>query len=145
MTGELPNPGFFSDSGIFGTVYFKSKSPGLVKIACLPTSMVLINDGRGTNVLKDFAAVSYLILPDKIPENEQKKQKSISFNSNILGESSGSTQMNFYEEKNVLGAATKNYIEKGARPNLLEVPLNSFGEIDRFILEKWQKALNVFS
>ena len=46
LTGGLPNPGFFSDRGIFGTVFFRGKQPGVVKIDFLPSSMVLANDGR---------------------------------------------------------------------------------------------------
>ncbi len=98
LTGGLPNPGFFADHGVFGTVFFKGKSPGIVKIEFLPTSMVLANDGRGTNTLKDLASVSYLILPERISEEEAEMQKSISMKPVVLGEKSEDTQMKFYEE-----------------------------------------------
>lgn len=37
LTGGLPNPGFFADRGVFGTVFFKGISPGIVRIEFLPS------------------------------------------------------------------------------------------------------------
>src|SRR4030042_4329515 len=36
LSGGLPNPGYSNESGIFATVYFKTKSPGAVKVEFLP-------------------------------------------------------------------------------------------------------------
>lgn len=93
LTGGLPSPGFSGEKGLFGTVFFKSKTPGIAKIEFLPTSMVLANDNKGTNVLKDFAQISYLILPEKISQQEENSQKA------ILGKNTDETQMVFYGEK----------------------------------------------
>ena len=144
LTGGLPNPGFFSDHGLFGTVFFKGKSPGVVKIEYLPSSMVLANDGRGTNVLKDLASVSYLILPEKISEEEEEMQKQISFKSEVLGESTNNTQMKFYEEGSVLGAKVKEEIQKEKQFNLFKMFLEGLEKVDRFVLEQWGKIFNVF-
>ncbi len=93
LTGGLPNPGFFSDRGLFGTVYFKGKSPGVTKIEFLPSSLVLANDGRGTNVLRELTSVSYLILPERISQKEEEMQKSTFLQSAVLGEKIESAQM----------------------------------------------------
>lgn len=142
LTGGLPNPGFFSDRGLFGTVFFKGKSPGVVKIEFLPSSMVLANDGRGTNVLKDLASVSYLILPEKISPEEEEMQKSITLQSSVLGESTKDTQMKFYEENNILGAKVAQEIEKKKKFNPVQIFLEALEKTDRFVLSLWGRILN---
>lgn len=142
LTGGLPNPGFFSDRGLFGTVFFKGKSPGVVKIEFLPSSMVLANDGRGTNVLKDLASVSYLILPEKISQEEEEMQKSIILQSSVLGESTKDTQMKFYEENNVLGAKVAQEIGKKKKFNPAQIFLEALEKTDRFVLSFWDKIFS---
>ncbi len=68
LTGGLPNPGYSEESGVFATVFFRAKEPGVTQIEFLPSSRVLANDGRGTDVLKEFPSVSYLILPESIED-----------------------------------------------------------------------------
>ncbi len=137
LTGGLPNPGFFSDRGMFGTVYFKGKSPGVTKIEFLPSSLVLANDGRGTNVLRELAAVSYLILPEKISQEEEEMQKSIVLESKVLGEKTEETQMKFYEEGRVLGEK----VEKEAKTtfDLGKMLLGWLESFDRWVLSFWAK------
>jgi hypothetical protein len=144
LTGGLPNPGFFSDKGVLGTVFFKGKAPGVVKIEFLPSSMVLANDGRGTNVLKDLASVSYLILPEKISPEEEKMQKSIVLQSSVLGESTDGAQMKFYEETGILGASTEKEIKKEQQLNPVKITLDVLEKIDRFILSQWEKVFSIF-
>jgi len=139
LTGGLPNPGFFSDHGLFGTVYFKGKAPGVTKIEFLPSSMVLANDGRGTNVLKEFSAVSYLILPEKISQEEEEMQKTIVLKSAVMGAKTEETQMKFYEEGKVLGERIGGEIEKGRRFNLGKAFFEFLEKIDRAILSLWGK------
>lgn len=143
LTGGLPNPGYFSDKGVLGTVFFKGKYPGVVKIEFLPSSMVLANDGKGTNVLKDLTSVSYLILPEKISE-EEEMQKNIILQSSVLGESINSTQMKFYEETSVLGAQVGQEIKKEQNFNPINIILNVLEKIDRFILSQWERLLSIF-
>ncbi len=144
LTGGLPNPGFFSDHGVFGTVFFKGKEPGVVKIEYLPSSMVLANDGRGTNVLKDLASVSYLILPEKISPEEENMQKSVILQSSVLGESTDTTQMKFYDEGSVLGAKVGQNIKEEKNFNPFYSFLNVLETVDRFILEQYEKVLGLF-
>jgi hypothetical protein len=142
LTGGLPNPGFFGDKGVLGTVFFKGKAPGVVKIEFLPSSMVLANDGKGTNVLKDLASVSYLILPEKISPEEEEMQKTIILQSSVLGESTDSTQMKFYEETNVLGASTEKEVKEEQKLDLVKTALDVLEKIDRFTLSQWGKIIS---
>jgi len=142
LTGGLPNPGFFSDHGLFGTVYFKGKSPGVTKIEFLPSSMVLANDGRGTNVLKELSAVSYLILPEKISQEEEDLQKNL-ISHTVLGAQPENTQMTFYEEEKVLGEQIKTEIQKEKKPALGKILLEILEKIDSFILSFWGKIVRL--
>jgi hypothetical protein len=104
LTGGLPNPGFFSDRGLFGTVYFRAKQPGLVVIEFLPTSLVLANDAKGTNVLQKLDQVSYLILPEEISEEEKQMQRDLTrMTSGVLGIEHDTTQLTFFEDDQILG------------------------------------------
>lgn len=143
LTGGLPNPGFFSDHGLFGTVFLKTKTPGVAKIEFLPSSMVLANDGRGTNVLKDLASASYLILPEKISREEEEMQKDVILGT-VLGEKSKETQMKFYEDTNVLGVKVEQEIKEGKESNVFKVFLSGLEKFDRFILEQWGRVFKFF-
>lgn len=148
LTGGLPNPGFFADRGTFGTIFFKGKEPGVVKIGFLPTSMVLANDGRGTNVLKEFSSVSYLVLPEKLNKEEQDLQKQLlTYEPTVLGESQENTQIKFYTEENVLGISTKNEIQEKVneveKVNVLSIISKVIEAIDTFIINLWSKALEM--
>ncbi|MFH1827003.1 MAG: hypothetical protein ABH812_01045 [bacterium] len=147
LTGGLPSPGFFSDHGTFGTVFFKGKVPGIAKVEYLPSSMVLANDGNGTNVLKELPSVSYLILPEKISEEEEKmQQKTITMKSSVLGESTGNTQLKFYNEGEVLGLSkVEEEVKKEEKFSLIKTIFTSLGKIDSFILEQWGKVINLLN
>ena len=139
LTGGLANPGFFADHGTFGTVFFRGKNPGLFKVEFLPSSLVLANDSRGTNVIKELASASYLILPEKISEEEQKQQQVI-IQPEVLGEQTATTtaQLIFYDEGVILGSGiTKETYEK--KITLVSTILNLLEQIDRFILSSWAK------
>lgn len=144
LTGGLPNPGFFSEKGVFGTVLFKGKSPGVVKIEFLPSTMVLANDGKGTNVLKDLASASYLILPEKISHEEEKMQNGVIMQSTVLGESTNNTQMRFYQENDVLGAQVGQDIKEEKSFNLFKLFLDALEKVDRFILGFYEKFFSLF-
>ncbi len=139
LTGGLPNPGFFADRGIFGTVFFKGKRPGVVKVEFLPSSLVLANDGKGTNVLRDLASATYLVLPEELTSEEQAQQQ-VLLQPNVLGEASPETQMKFYDEEEgrVLGLQTSKEIEKGKKFNLPKFLANLLETVDRWILNFWQ-------
>lgn len=139
LTGGLPNPGYFSDHGIFGDIFFKGISSGIAKVEFLPSSMVLANDGRGTNVLKELASVFYLILPEKISKEEEEMQKEIILKPVVLGTEIQETQMKFYEEEKVLGVQVGQEIEKEKKFNLGKILLDFLERADRAILTLWGK------
>ena len=144
LTGGLPNPGYLSDHGVFGTVYFRGKAAGVVKIEFLPTSRVLANDGRGTDVLKEFSSVSYLILPEKItPEEEELQKKLISLNPSVLGEETTNTQIKFFNEQgSVLGEMTNKEISKANNIDILAVPMKILERFDSFVVERWARLFS---
>lgn len=144
LTGGLANPGFFGDRGLFGTAFFKGKAPGLVKIEFLPSSMVLANDGHGTNVLRELAEVSYLILPERVSEEEEEMQESTVIRPVVLGEKSDDTQMKFYDESEILGAETEQEGREKKELNLLQMFLNGVEKADSLILSLWRKSFSFF-
>jgi len=144
LTGGLPSPGFFADHGIFGTIFFQGKTPGIVKVEFLPSSMVLANDSKGTNVLKDLASISYLILPERISEEEENLQKNISIQSSVLGEKTENTQMIFYEEEGVLGSAVGQEVQTEENLGALKFFLGGLEWINRIILLFWSKIFSLF-
>lgn len=140
LTGGLPNPGFFSDRGVFGTVYFKGKTPGLFKVEFLPSSLVLANDSRGTNVVKELASASYLILPEKITAEEEKQQQVI-IQPGVLGEQTATTttQLIFYDEGKVLGSQAVPKEQPKEKVNYVKNIASLIGNIDKVIISFWGK------
>jgi hypothetical protein len=63
ISGGLPYPGAQGDNLFFAVVYLHALQAGAIKIEYLPSSMVLANDGRGTNILGELKPVSYFIEP----------------------------------------------------------------------------------
>jgi len=144
LTGGLPNPGFFSDHGIFGTIFFKGKIPGLVKVDFLPTSLVLANDGRGSNILKDLASASYLILPEKIGEEEAVQQQAM-LGPRILGETIDETKIRLWEDKDqVLGLQTQKEIGQEKKFSVFRFLANILEKIVSFTFSFWDKTWCLF-
>ena len=138
LTGGLPDPGFFSDRGTFGTVFFRAKNPGIAKTTFLPTSMILANDGKGTNTLKDFSSVSYLILPEKISLNEEREQKNNQLDVSVLWESTSPAQMKLYDENDVKGAETESVTTQNERANYTSILLSFLEQFDHMIITQYQ-------
>ncbi len=160
LTGGLPNPGYFSDSGLFATVYFKAKNAGLAEIKFLSSSMVLANDGGGTNILKDFPSASYLIIPDRIGKEEAEAQEELISERNVTvlgvstkeGERDGA-QLKFFDDgsvnvgASVLAASSLNDSEGNASTSDDKVSGSAFIELivklDNVILSVWAKIFNL--
>ncbi len=144
LIGGVPNPGWIDHRGTFGVVYFKAKNPGIVTITFLPSSAVLTNDGRGSNILKQLPDVSYVIATERISDEETQKQAMIFSNKEVLGASTYSGQMNFYQQKSVLGTQTKNDIETKDQTgiNIMHYIGNTIAAVDNGILIIWKKAFN---
>jgi len=127
LTGGIPSPGYKDDNGTFGTIYFRSKKPGPVEISFMPTSLVLANDGKGTNVLLDLPKADYIISATPISEDERKLQDQMVASSaatSVLGAETNNTQITLtgYDEvppipsTNVLGAETSTLPAPPAAP-----------------------------
>ncbi len=144
LTGGLPNPGYQFDRGVFGTVYFRSKQPGLAKVDFLPTSMVLANDGKGSNVIKALGSSSFLILPEEITA-EEKEMQSVILGQRVLGEQTEEakkTQLKLYEEKRILGDETDFNVQGGSlKTNLIFRTLRA---VDQFIINLWGAVIGSF-
>lgn len=139
LIGGLPNPGFSGDKGIFANFIFKGKITGIAKIDFLPSSLVLANDKKGTNVLKDFGTIFYLILPEKISNNNKQE--------NILGETTetDNTQMKFFDDTHVLGTEVyqNDQSDNSDKSNFNNI-LKNIEKFDRIIIYQWKKILKVF-
>lgn len=61
FAGGIPSPGINTTAGLISTITFRAKAPGEAKIEILPASKVLLNDGKGTNILSSVAKGSYLL------------------------------------------------------------------------------------
>jgi len=145
LTGGLPNPGFFSNRGIFGTIIFEAKNAGIAQVEFLPSSMVLANDGRGTNILKEFAKTSYLILSERVTKEERLKQEN-EVKKLFLSKTTSGAQLKFYDEKEVLGiqtSETKKEIEQEKNINIIKASFNLIEEADRFTLSLWAKIFSL--
>lgn len=148
LTGGLANPGYFADHGTFGTVYFKTKQAGLTTVRFLSSSMVLANDGRGTNVLKDYPTFAYLVIPEKIsPAEEQGQMKLLSETPTpVLGAEAGEgipegAQLKFFDDArpSVLGVGSQVAPEPKENPKLPF--LEWIKNFDSWIISFWQKLL----
>jgi len=158
LSGGLPNPGFGEEHGFFGTVYFKGKAPGAVKVEFLPSSLVLANDGRGTNVLKEIAPATYLILPkeEKIdntniegstPTNDYDVYTEPLVKGEKAGEAARDAQvkMTFYEENEVLGAEMASSSGKAmpAKFNFFTFLGEALGKFDRLVISVWRRVFGI--
>lgn len=124
LTGGLPNPGYSLDRGLFGTVYFKAKKPGIATVEFLPTSVVLANDSRGTNVLKKLPSTTFYILDEEANYSDTSSVlDQVHLESDVLGEQDTSNQLHLYlkdridnaqDSPEILGAtATRNNVKEG--------------------------------
>lgn len=151
LTGGLPNPGYFSDHGLFGTVYFQAKKSGLTTVKFLNSSLVLANNGKGSNVLKDFPSTSYLIIPEKISQTEAQDQLKLFDGSPapVLGLETDNTlargvQLKFFNDSKptVLGietiSDTKN--SDSTKPNIFESFFTWVANLDETIIKSWRKV-----
>jgi hypothetical protein len=146
LSGGLPDPGFLGDQGLFGIVFFQGISPGLAKVEVLPSSMVLVSDS-GTNVVKELASATYLVLPEKISPEEEEQQNQIDYNGKfVLGEKTAAeeegTKIKFDEESEVMGMQTKLENASREKTSFADVFVELLGVTDRIILSFWQRIVS---
>lgn len=161
LSGGLPNPGFGEPQGKFATVYFQTLKPGATEVEFLPSSIILANDGRGTNVLKEMNNIGYIILPEKVSEGQNDSiMASLQEKADIrvLGERSDTnvgTKLDFTTQTQVLGESTtasdsseEDNLQVNYRERDKTLPTKMFRKIvdvlsviDRFILDILKKLL----
>jgi len=62
--GGIPTPGINTSSGLVSTITFRAKAPGSTTLSILSSSKVLLNDGKGTNILTSMGQGRYsLVIP----------------------------------------------------------------------------------
>jgi hypothetical protein len=159
LTGGVPNPGYSGKEAFFGTVFFKGKIPGIFEVEFLPTSVVLANDGKGTNVLRNLISTSFLIVDSPIGEPTSDEERvSVSGNS-VLGDRSEEPQLHLYlSDDEVLGTASESQktregssyidpdtIDEEADTSVLKKILDIIIRIDRAIVNIWMKAFTFIS
>ncbi len=158
LIGGVPNPGYVDAAGDFATIYFKAKAPGITKVKYMPTSAVLANDGKGTNVLKDFATIAYFISETPVSESSnaavmgvmQKRGETES----QLASPNSTTRMEFYDvthdSNNILGAETtkqftKDFMFNAETPqpkkDIIDRLIDKLVQIDTMILNVWEKLI----
>lgn len=134
ITGGLPNPGFEGEKGHFATIYLKSKKAGLFEISYLPTSMVLANNGNGTNILESYPTITYIIKPEYISDTEKEIQDAIYF-SNVLGMVSNDDQILFFDEEEEFVLGEDDVLKIETKDFNFDFILKIIGEIDSWIVD----------
>ncbi len=97
VTGGIPSPGYDKEVGLFGNLMIRPKEPGVTVIKILPSSAVLLNDGKGTNIMKSTGEYRYLVLPAEDTMETEDQTKETTF---ILGAQTQARedQFIFYED-----------------------------------------------
>ncbi len=68
--GGIPSPGINTSSGLVSTITFRAVAPGETSVSFLDSSQVLLDDGRGTDILTSLGRGVYTII---IPPPEGPK------------------------------------------------------------------------
>lgn len=148
ISGGVPNPGYRAPSGLLATIYLKGIKPGAVELKYLESSLVLANDGRGTNLLSDYPTIPLIITP-KTP-NVSPAPSDLTIRSQIKGETD-KTVLSFTEYAtelpnpfpNTLGDKTTSVPTTPSQPpqSIRPTPLL---RLDLTILEYWSRVLQIF-
>lgn len=74
IASGIPNPGYSEDTAYVGSLLVRPKITGLIKLQFLPSTLVLANDGKATNVLSSLGDIALLVLPetDIAPLSDEK-------------------------------------------------------------------------
>ncbi|MCK9368541.1 cohesin domain-containing protein [Candidatus Dojkabacteria bacterium] len=132
LTGGLPTPGFTEAKGHFAKVYFQAKSAGLLQISFLPTSQVLANDGKGTNILKEFPKFSFVIKPETISPTEKEIQMKL-FDEAVLGVSTNKDYLIFFEPSEKVLGVSDSELSATTKSKKLDV-LELIKNVDKYTL-----------
>ena len=151
ISGGLPNPGFFAERGVFATAVFKAKQAGLTQVRFLPSSLVLENNGEGTNLLKDLTTASYLIVPESVVPINNEQQSQLIREENLIAIDQESNQLKFGSAKEiglsepvVLGVSSDMAtIDQDNDASVFSKLISIVVTIDRFIIDFWHKIIGI--
>ncbi len=63
ISGGIPNPGYRKPTGLLATAHIRGIKPGAIELKYLESSLVLANDGKGSNLLSDYPTIPMIITP----------------------------------------------------------------------------------
>ncbi len=136
LSGGLPNPGFTGEKGVFATVYFQAISPGATKVEFLPTSLVMANDGKGSNLLREFAMVPFFINGEVLTSEELSAQTRV-MGASVLGAQTGAQKLTFFDDD--LDTSLQRRIEtEESQPSVGERFLQAWRGLNTAILGFWR-------
>lgn len=142
FSGGVPNPGYQNSSGLIGTVFFRATNVGATELSYLDSSLVLANDGRGTNLLSDYPKIPLIILPKD--QNASPIPSDITIRSQVQGETD-KTVLSFTEYANDLPMPYPN-IEGASTVSATPIPQKSsiirvISIFDSIILSKYTQII----
>lgn len=135
ITGGVPNPGYNATVGLFGTVMLRPKISGHTTIEFLPSSVVMANDGRGSDVLFDFDTVSYLVLP--ATDDTAIDSGDSNYESLVLGEQSDKAKLTFFDEPPAEGTTLGTTVTELPQPTLQDRVIDWLYTLNTQILTLW--------
>lgn len=146
VTGGVPNPGYRQPTGLLATAYLRGKLPGAVELRYLDSSLVLANDGKGSNLLADFPKIPIIITPSTV--GSEKLQNDLTIRNQIQGDKD-STVLTFSEYShelplpfdNTLGDTDTNPVENPQATEIPESNDNILLKLDTLIISSWTKLL----
>lgn len=146
LTGGLANPGFSGEHGLFATVYFRAKGTGVTQVEFLPTSLALINDGKGSNGLTTYGAIPMVILPSEVAKITPRP-KEVTMNSIEQNTAGEERQLLYFDEAPTVTPMVTVVPIPVSAPNIARAPKVSFTlplqvirRIDRVIVGLWSRT-----
>jgi hypothetical protein len=138
LSGGLPNPGYSGPEHLFATFYLKGISPGVFKVEFLQSSMVLANDGKGTNILQNTTPASFLITTPTGDEqiDDQLPTEKIPTSIEILGAETDSEE--------VVNALTIPQQDENIGVEIVEQPASTITRVVEMLVRANQMILSIY-
>lgn len=142
LTGGNPNPGYRQPTGLIATLYLRGKTPSALELRYLNSSLVLANDGKGTNLLADFPSIPLIITP---PNDHGSPPNDLTIRNQIQGDKD-STILTFAEYADVLPQPFEGTLGDSTDQITSEVPaISPLLKLDNLIISNWNTILKVVS
>lgn len=139
ISGGLPNPGFMGDRGVFATALLKTKQSGLLGVYFLPTSAVLANDGKATNLLQENYSITFDVINESIPKEKLQEQEKMYLKRSgvsLYTQSQNESYLEFTDGV-ILGAATSKELEEAQKEALKKEQKALVHRYDAFVIRVW--------